>query len=91
MNRLYSNIYKSLMITSIISFLISILSSGDVSFGAEISGYSLLTLSIIMITFIVITQYITKIKGQVNFQTILSAIIISGPFILLFAIIGFIL
>ena len=91
MNRLYSNIYKSLMITSIILFLISILSSGNVSFGAEISGYSLLTLSIIMITFIVITQYITKIKGQVNLQTILSTIVISGPFILLFAIIGFIL
>ena len=91
MNSLYSNIYKALMITSIVSFIISILSSGDVSLGAEISGYSLLILSIIMITFIVITKYITKLKTQVNIQTILSTILISGPFILIFAIIGFIL
>jgi len=92
MNNLYSNIYKSLMIASIISFIISILSSGDVSLGAEISGYSLLILSIIMITFIVITKYITIFKGQItSISSILSIVFISGPFILIFAIIGFIL
>jgi hypothetical protein len=91
MNNLYSNIYKALMITSIISFIISILSSGDVSLGSEISGYCLLILSILMITFIVITKYITNFKGQINIGTILSTAFISGPFILIFAIIGFIL
>jgi hypothetical protein len=80
------------MIASIISFIISILSSGDVSLGAEISGYSLLILSIIMITFIVITKYITIFKGQItSISSILSIVFISGPFILIFAIIGFIL
>jgi hypothetical protein len=91
MNNLYSNVYKALMITSIISFIISILSSGDVSLGAEISGYCLLLLSIIMITFIVITKYTTNFKGQINIESILSTSLISGPFILIFAITGFIL
>jgi hypothetical protein len=91
MNSLYSNIYKALMITSIISFIISLFSSGDVSLGSEISGYILLILSITLIAFIVITKYITNFKNQINFKTILSALFISGPFLLIFAIIGFIL
>jgi hypothetical protein len=79
------------MITSIISFIISIFSSENISLGAAISGYSLLTLSTIMITFIVIIRYMAKIKNKINFNTILSIIFISGPFVLIFALIGFIL
>jgi hypothetical protein len=81
----------ALIITSMVSFIISIFSSGDVSLGSEISGYVLFILSITMITFIIITKYITKLKGQLNLYTIFSALFISGPLILIFAIIGFIL
>ena len=83
--------YKSLMVTCMISFLISLFSTGDVSFGAEISGFSLLILSLILIAFIVITKYITKLRGDMTFLNILSAIVIGAPFILIFAIIGFVL
>ena len=54
MKNWYSSIYKSLIIASVLSFIIYFFTSGNVSLGALISGYSVLTLSIMMILYIIL-------------------------------------
>ena len=48
MNNWYSLVYKALIYVSVILFLISFGTSGNTTIGALISGYSALTLSILM-------------------------------------------
>jgi hypothetical protein len=89
MTNWYSGIYKSLIIASVISFIIYYFSSGNVSLGALISGYSVLTLSIMMILYIVLFNLLQVNQNQGFFQTMLTMITTCGPFLLMLFIIGF--
>ena len=48
----YSSVYKAFILASVIAFLICFFSSGTVSFGAALAGYSLLIMSIMLILII---------------------------------------
>jgi len=88
---LYSGIYKAFIITSIISFLISIFSGGKTSYNSLISGYSSLTLGLMMILTIIITK-ILELNSKVSNKELLIIILMSlGPFLLMLTIVGFIL
>jgi hypothetical protein len=89
----YSSVYKAFINTSALLFIISLFSSGQVSYGSSIAGYSVLTLGIMMILLNVI-QNIQKTSISQNsstFKLILSMMISVGPLFFLLMIIGFML
>jgi len=91
MTNWYSGIYKSLLIASVISFIIYYFSSGNVSLGALISGYSVLILSIFLILYIILFNVLKVIQNKGFFQTLLTMITTCGPFLLMLFVIGFVL
>lgn len=91
MNNLYSGIYKALLATSVILFIIGILTSGTTSYGSLISGYSSLILCIMMILLIITNKLMSSSQDKGIFSTIVSIFIGAGPFLLMLAVIGFIL
>jgi len=91
MTNWYSGIYKSLIIASVISFIIYYFSSGDVSLGALISGYSVLTMSILMILYIILFNLLQVTQNKGFFQSLLTMITACGPFLLMLFVIGFVL
>ena len=48
----YSGIYKSFIMASVVAFFISMLSTGNVSYGSELAGYSALIFGVMMILII---------------------------------------
>ena len=73
------------------SFLISIFSGGKTSYNSLISGYSSLTLGLMMILTIIITK-ILELNSKVSNKELLIIILMSlGPFLLMLTIVGFIL
>jgi hypothetical protein len=76
MNEWYSSVFKGCMISSIVAFIISLFTSGKTSYGAELSGYSMNILAILLILLILFQK---------------KAITASMCFVLLLAIIGFIM
>jgi hypothetical protein len=91
MKNWYSGIYKSLIIASVISFIIYFFSSGSISLGALISGYSVLILSVVMILYIILFNMMQVNQNNNFFKTFISMIIACGPFFLLLGVIGFVL
>jgi len=91
MTNWYSGIYKSLIIASVISFIIYFFSSGEVSLGALISGYSVLTMSILMILYIILFNLLQVTQNKGGFQALLTTITACGPFLLMLFVIGFVL
>jgi len=87
----YSSIYKALIMASVISFIISFFSSGEISLGASLAGYSVLILGIMMILIILFQNILKNNPNPSLFQMIYSIFIGTGPFILILAVIGFIL
>jgi hypothetical protein len=87
----YSCIYKGLIIAGIVSFMIGFFSTGKVSVDSYIAGYSVLILGIMMILTILFNKTLMITKDLSSFQTILSILLTSGPFILMLGVIGFIL
>ena len=87
----YSSVYKALIIGSVVSFLINFFSSGKTAYGSLISGYSTLTLGVMLILIILITKVLEITKNDSTIQIMLSILITLGPFLLMFAVIGFIL
>jgi hypothetical protein len=87
----YTSIYKACIIASAISFLISIFSSGTVSYGSMLSGYSLLILSVMMILLILINPILNISQGNNGFQYIYSLLFATGPFLFMLGVIGFIM
>lgn len=91
MNHWYSSIYKSLILASVISFLISFFSSGNVAFGAILSGYSVLILGIMMLLIMLFTEILKVTQGQGLLKIFYELVISTGPFILMLGIIGFVM
>lgn len=92
MNNSYSLVYKALIYVSAVLFLISFGTSGNTTIGALISGYSALTLSILMILLLLLNNVMNlPAKEGSTFETITTILSASGPFLLMLAVIGFIL
>ena len=87
----YSVIYKALILSSSISFLVSFFTSGNASFGSVITGYSTLVLGIMMILIILFINILRVTEGQKTSQVIFNIIMSTGPFLLMLGVIGFIL
>lgn len=82
----YTNIYKSFIFASILAFLIGFFSDTQVATDAYIAGYSTLLLAIVIIMTIVIVNLYDKGGG-----TLLEILNAGGPFILMMAVIAFLM
>jgi hypothetical protein len=91
MNNWYASVYKALIYASVILFLISFGTSGNTTIGALISGYSALTLSILMILIMLLNGVMNTTTGKPTMEIITSILMAAGPFLLMLAIIAFIL
>jgi len=91
MNPLYSLVYKALIFVSVILFFVSFGTSGNTTIGALISGYSALTLSILMILIMLLNNIVGITQGKPKSEIITTILIATGPFLLMLAVIGLIL
>jgi len=87
----YASIYKAFIMASVVAFLISFFSTGDVSLGASLAGYSVLILGIMMILIILFQNILKSNQNQGTFQLIYSIFVNTGPFIFILGVIAFIL
>jgi hypothetical protein len=87
----YSSIYKGLIISSIVAFIVGFFSKGNISIDAYITGYATLILGIMMILIILFNNILRVSQGDSTFQLVYTILITTGPFILMLAVIGFIL
>jgi len=87
----YSGIYKSFIMASVVAFFISMLSTGKVSYGSELAGYSALIFGVMMILIILFKGIFHENENASSFQLLSLILMNTGPFILKFGIIGFIL
>jgi len=85
----YSSVYKSLIIAGIIAFIVGFFAQGTTSYAAYISGYSVLALGILMLLTISFNKIISN--NKTNFENLYAVLNITGPFVLMLAIIAFIL
>ena len=91
MNNWYSLVYKALIYASVILFFISFGTSGNTTIGALISGYSALTLSILMILIMLLNNVMMTTQGKGTLEIITTILMASGPFLLMLFVIAFIL
>jgi|688.fasta_scaffold574293_1 hypothetical protein len=91
MNNWYSLVYKALIYVSAILFLISFGTSGNTTIGAVITGYSALTLSILMILIMLLNNVMNTTAGKPTMEIIKTILMAAGPFLLMLAVIGLIL
>ena len=87
----YSSIYKACIIASLIAFIIGFFSQSQTSLGAYLAGYSVLTLGIMMILIILFNNILTGSSNGSTSQILYSISMISGPFLLMLAVISFVL
>jgi hypothetical protein len=87
----YSSIYKGLIISSVIAFLVAFFSTGSISIDAYITGYAVLILGIMMILMILFNGILKVNQGQSTFQLIYTILMATGPFLLMLGVIAFIL
>jgi hypothetical protein len=85
----YSSVYNGLIFSSIVSFLLAYFTEKEVSLLAYIIGYSLLSLAIMMILIILISNL--KTDGLTTLQTLYNILLTCGPFILMLFVIVFII
>ena len=84
-------VYKALICASIIAILMSFSTTGNVSFGATISGYCLLILFIGLMLVVLLKNIAKNNVNTSFFHTLLSIIGTLGPFLLLLGVIGFLM
>jgi len=87
----YSSIYSSLIVSSSIAFIIGFFTTGDTSFGATLTAYSILILAIMMILTLLFRNIVFNSGNQSSLQVLLTILSTTGPFILMLALIGIIL
>lgn len=91
MDTWYTSLYKGFIITSVLLFLISLGTTGETNIGAVIAGFSVLTVSILMIMTDLLAVVVPSLRGASMFKSFLSILLTAGPFILMLAIIGFVI
>ena len=82
----YNNIYTAFIYGSLLPFLISLFSSGEIAYGGQIAGYSCLSIGILLIL-IQLFNFLSAKKTNSIFNMIMT----SGPFICMLSVICFIL
>jgi hypothetical protein len=87
----YSSVYKAFIAASIISFLISFFSSGTVSYGSTLAGYCLVILSVMLILIILFNSILKMTAHTSMFQTFITILMTTGPFLLMLGTIGFLM
>lgn len=87
----YTSIYKALIIGSVISFIISFFSTGEVAINASLSGYFILILGIMMILIILFQNILNNNSNQDTIKIIYYILVNTGPFLLMLGVMGFIL
>ena len=80
----YSSIYNGFIYGSVVAFLISLFNSGKLAYGGQVTGYSILSIGILLIM-VVIFNYLSGKKTS----SILNTIMTVGPFICMLGVIGF--
>ena len=91
MRNWYSSIYKSLIIASVICFIINYFTTGETSYGAVLAGYSILTLGILMIMLIIFNNILQVTNNDSVFKIIYIMLMNAGPFMLQLSVIGIML
>jgi len=78
-------------LASLVAFIIGFFSQSKTSLGAYIAGYSVLTLGIMMILIILFNNILRISPNGSSFQILYSILMTTGPFLLMLAVIGFVL
>jgi hypothetical protein len=91
MSRWYSGIYKACILGSLVAFIIGFFSESKTSLGAYISGYSVLTLGIMMLLIILFKNVLRISSNGSTLEILYSILMTSGPFLLMLSVIGFVL
>lgn len=90
-NTIYSGIYKSFLIASIILFVVFFFTSGSISYGSVITGYTILIIGILMILLQFFEKSLEIIGNQSIFRILYSVIYSNSSLFLLLGYIGIIL
>ena len=90
-NNWYSPIYKAYIVASMITFIIGFFTPLNIATGAYITGYSVLTLGIMMILIVLFYNVLKESKEGYAFSNISEILFVSGPFLLILAVISFVL
>jgi hypothetical protein len=80
----FSIVYKGLILTAIITFIISFFTEGKAAYGAEITGYSILIIAVMMVVinlFVKILNRKSENKGTIG--EFFNLFLITLPFILM--------
>ena len=91
MTSFYSNIYNGFITASVVLFIIGIFSTGKLSVGSYITGYSTLILGIMML---LLTMFNKLFSGNTSLpasQMVYTILSMTGPFILMLGTISFVL
>ena len=91
MKNWYSNIYKACIFASLVAFIIGFFTNSKTALGAYIAGYSVLTLGIMMILIVLFKNVLRVTENGSELQILYSILMTSGPFILILAVISFVL
>jgi hypothetical protein len=84
-------LWKSTITATVITFIIYMFTTGVNSLNASIAGYSLLIITILGIMIQLIRKPITNQEGTSTFKMIINILMLTGPFFIILAIIGFML
>lgn len=84
-------LFKSAIIASVITFIIGMYTTGINSLNASIAGYSLLIITILGIMIQLIRRPISDNQGTSTLKMVMNILILTGPFFIVLAIIGFML
>jgi hypothetical protein len=84
-------LWKSTITATVITFIIYMFTTGVNSLNASIAGYSLLIITILGIMIQLIRKPITNQEGTSTFKMIMNILMLTGPFFIVLAIIGFML
>jgi hypothetical protein len=87
----YSTIYKACIFASLVAFIMGFFTQSQLSLGAYIAGYSVLTLGIMMILIVLFNNVLRVTENSSALQILYSILMTSGPFILILAVISFVL
>jgi hypothetical protein len=87
----YASIYKGFLTAGLVAFIIGFFTQGNTALGAYISGYSVLTLGIMMILLILFNNILNTSQNMSTFNLLYTILITTGPFLLMLGVISFIL
>lgn len=87
----YASIYKALMYSSMIAFILGFFSDSKTSLGSYIAGYSVLLLAVLLLLIILFTNVLKETQNSSSMNVLYAIITTSGPFILMLSVIAFIL